>query len=715
MSNEILIVEDSKTINNFLKNSFKGFGYICRQAFTLKEALDLAPCFEFDFITLDLHLPDGEGDMLLESLSKKTTSKIIVLTAITDKDRRELLFKNCVLDYFDKETLSKKTISDIISLIGRTKDNNDASILVIDDSVVITKTIKKLLEIRGYRVFCAENGKDGLEALSSNKIDLAIIDVELPDIRGTKLLEIIKRDPKFESLPALMLSSTTDAAVIGDTLKNGAADFLRKPFIPEELVRKVDFWIDYRRKSDKVAYSDKILSEYKKAVDNSAIVSKTDKNGVITFVNDKFCEISGYTFEELIGKSHSIIKHEDMPKESYKELWEAILSKKIWHGIVKNRRKDKSTYIVQATITPILDEHGETVEFMGVTHDITQLEELRCELQSKLGGIERNLNETIEITDQYEMALDEANMIVKTDPNGIIMFANDRYCEVCGYQISELIGKTHKIVQHQDKQNETIKKLWRTIKKGEIYKGVIKNKRKNGSPFWIETTIKPITMGGVIIEYLQISNDITEAVSLHEELEDTQRELIYRFGEIGETRNKETGQHVKRVAEYSKLLAQKYGLSDEESQLVFVASPMHDIGKVGIPDSVLLKPGKLSDDEFEIMKTHAAIGARVLSGSKRKIIEASAIIASQHHEKYNGRGYPKGLKGDEIHIFGRIVAIADVFDALGSDRPYKKAWELERILELFRKERGEHFDPLLTDIFLNHIDDFLQIRDKYAD
>ncbi len=222
-------------------------------------------------------------------------------------------------------------------------------------------------------------------------------------------------------------------------------------------------------------------------------------------------------------------------------------------------------------------------------------------------------------------------------------------------------------------------------------------------------------MDGEIIEYLQISNDVTEAISLYEELEDTQRELIYRFGEIGAARNKETGQHVKRVAEYSRLLAQKYGLSDEDSQLVFVASPMHDIGKVSIPDSVLLKPGKLDKEEFEIMKTHAEIGAKVLSGSKRKIIEASSIIAFQHHEKYNGKGYPRGLKGDQIHIFGRIVAIADVFDALGSDRPYKKAWELEKILELFHKERGEHFDPLLTDIFLNNFADFLDIRDQYSD
>ena len=210
-------------------------------------------------------------------------------------------------------------------------------------------------------------------------------------------------------------------------------------------------------------------------------------------------------------------------------------------------------------------------------------------------------------------------------------------------------------------------------------------------------------------------SDVTEMVKLNTEIEKTQVEVINLMGAIGETRSRETGNHVKRVAAYSRLLAQKYGLSEDEVQLLFFASPMHDIGKVGIPDNILNKPGKLTKDEFEIMKTHARLGYEMLAYSKRPILKAAAIIAHEHHEKYDGSGYPRGLKGEEIHIYGRITAVADVFDALGSERVYKKAWPLDKIIALFKAERGKHFDPALVDILLNDLDDFLVIRDRYQD
>lgn len=206
-----------------------------------------------------------------------------------------------------------------------------------------------------------------------------------------------------------------------------------------------------------------------------------------------------------------------------------------------------------------------------------------------------------------------------------------------------------------------------------------------------------------------------ESVILHEEIESTQREIIFSMGRIGESRSKETGNHVRRVAEYSAILAHGYGLPPEEAELLRVVSPMHDIGKVAIPDAVLLKPGKLTEDEFEQMKLHAEVGYRLLQSSGRKLLKTAAIVAHQHHEKWNGTGYPRGLKGEEIHLYGRITAIADVFDALGSERVYKKAWELERILALLQEERGRHFDPRLVDVFMERLPAILDIRDRYKD
>jgi HD-GYP domain-containing protein (c-di-GMP phosphodiesterase class II) len=206
-----------------------------------------------------------------------------------------------------------------------------------------------------------------------------------------------------------------------------------------------------------------------------------------------------------------------------------------------------------------------------------------------------------------------------------------------------------------------------------------------------------------------------EAAMLVEEIEATQREVIFTMAEAGEGRSKETGNHVKRVAEYCRVFGTRYGLSAGEVTLLKLAAPMHDIGKIAIPDSILLKPGKLTEEEWAIMKTHTTLGYGFLKFSERRLLKSAAVIAFQHHERWDGAGYPCGLSGEAIHIYGRICALADVFDALGSDRVYKKAWELERIVSLFRAEREHQFDPELVNVFLAHVEDFTQIRENYRD
>ncbi len=202
---------------------------------------------------------------------------------------------------------------------------------------------------------------------------------------------------------------------------------------------------------------------------------------------------------------------------------------------------------------------------------------------------------------------------------------------------------------------------------------------------------------------------------LTEEIVATQREVVLTLGEVVETRSKETAHHVKRVAEYSYLLALKSGLSEERAHLLRMASPMHDVGKIGIPDSILFKPGKLTEEEFSIIKTHTVIGHSILKASPRRIMRTAATIALQHHEHWDGGGYPHGLVEDETHIFGRITALADVFDALSCDRVYKKAWPLSEVLDYLREKRGRQFDPFLVDIFLRNLDEILAIRATYPD
>lgn len=199
------------------------------------------------------------------------------------------------------------------------------------------------------------------------------------------------------------------------------------------------------------------------------------------------------------------------------------------------------------------------------------------------------------------------------------------------------------------------------------------------------------------------------------DLIDREHEALEIISRLAEYRDPETGSHISRVAHYSKLLAKEYGFNEKEQDIIFFASPLHDIGKVGIRDNILLKPAKLDDDEYEIMKTHSVIGYEILKKSKNPYLQAGAIIAKSHHEKYDGNGYPDALLGDDIHIYGRITAVADVFDALTSQRPYKNPWSFEDATEFLIKESGKHFDPKLVELFVKNIDKIKEIYLKFEE
>ncbi|MGB0683561.1 MAG: HD domain-containing phosphohydrolase [Magnetovibrionaceae bacterium] len=200
-----------------------------------------------------------------------------------------------------------------------------------------------------------------------------------------------------------------------------------------------------------------------------------------------------------------------------------------------------------------------------------------------------------------------------------------------------------------------------------------------------------------------------------EELRETQLEVIRRLGRAGEYRDNETGMHVVRMSKSCQLLALASGLSEAESEVILHASPMHDVGKIGIPDAILLKPGKLDPEEWAIMQTHAQIGANILGEHQSDLMKKACSIALSHHERWDGKGYPNGLAGEAIPVEGRIAAIADVFDALTSERPYKKAWAVEDAVEFLKGNAGSHFDPRLVDLFVGILDDILIVRRQFAD
>ncbi len=200
---------------------------------------------------------------------------------------------------------------------------------------------------------------------------------------------------------------------------------------------------------------------------------------------------------------------------------------------------------------------------------------------------------------------------------------------------------------------------------------------------------------------------------LNKGIEDTQKEIIFQIAETMECRSAETGSHVRRVAEYARLLAVKYGLGEEEAEMLKLASTPHDLGKIGIPDSILNKPGPLTPEEYKTIKTHVYRGHDLLMHSNSPIIQAAARIVLLHHERWDGQGYPQGLKGEEIHIHGRIIGVADVFDALSNRRVYHEAWSWDAVFAHFLQERGGHFDPKLVDILLENKEEFKAISSRY--
>ena len=246
--NNILIIEDSKIINNVIKKELAKFDFDVSQAFTLLEAKELLNLKKFQLIILDLHLPDGEGSELIANIQSLTKTKVVVLTSSQDNDLREELFQYGILDYIIKDRNLLYSIAEIIKIINGIINKSKDKILIIDDSKFICKQVKTILEPRNYIVKSAYNAKSGLDSLEKESVDLIILDMELPDMHGIKVLELIRKNPSFLQTPIVVLSGTSTPEIIRNVLKNGANDFLKKPFVFEEFILKIDLWVDYFKK-----------------------------------------------------------------------------------------------------------------------------------------------------------------------------------------------------------------------------------------------------------------------------------------------------------------------------------------------------------------------------------------------------------------------------------------------------------------------------------
>jgi PAS domain S-box-containing protein len=595
----------------------------------------------------------------------------------------------------------------------------DYTVLYVEDDNEISEEVSFFLRAQVKELYTANNGEEGLDAYIKHKPDIIITDVQMPIMNGLKMVEKIREIDA--EIPIIITTAFSDSDYLLKAINLHVDGYQTKPLDLKTLIKSLQKIIEpmelkaeIQIKNEQLAENNFYLKQFKNAVSKTSLFCSSDENGIIKEVNENFELISGYTREELIGQSHSMLRDKSVPKEFYEDMWLTIKSGKIWKGLIKNKRKSLKNYYVISEVCPIYNKDGSFREYISIQNDVTELEEYKAYLKHELSATNHDLDDVINHSNQYEHAINNSVAILKTNNKNMITYVNDTFCKISGYEQDEVIGKNCEEIRHEKHKNmQTCSQIQNKLENKEFVHEIFTNVKKDKTLYTTETFFYPIVdLEGNLIEYLHVMHDLTQIVQLNKEIIDTQKEVVLTMGAIVEARSQETGLHVKRVAEYSYLLAKLFGMSEDEASLLKQAAPMHDIGKVAIPDNILNKPTSLTKEEFEVMKTHAQIGYEMLKHSNREILKASSIVALTHHEKWNGKGYPHALKGEEIHIYGRITSIADVFDALGHDRVYKKAWELEDILSLFEKEKGVHFDPTLVELFFNNLDKFLEVKNS---
>ncbi|PAF52528.1 HD domain-containing phosphohydrolase [Helicobacter sp. 13S00477-4] len=456
------------------------------------------------------------------------------------------------------------------------------------------------------------------------------------------------------------------------------------------------------------------LRSYRELVIEAIQHLETDKDLNITYVNDKMSKISGYTREETLGRNALEFLNQEMIDFTLSEIVPTLKKNGVWSGKMTHLRQDGSLYYVNTFIKAIFDNNGEVISYIVGEIDRTDEEMRQKRLENDIKFLQYSEEEKQYLLKQYENVIDNSQILFRLNMNRDFIYTNETFLEVFGNKENVLGRNLYDFLDEE--QKEQFLSIGKILSQKGIYKGVLGWTRSDGKEFYINSfAVWIYDLEGNPIEIMATGTDITKIIEAQKEIENVQRDVIFSMGAICEGKSRETGNHIKRVADYSKLLAKLYGCSAQDQELIQIASPMHDIGKVGIPDSILNKPGKLTPEEFEVMKTHTTLGADMLEGSNRSILQAASIIARTHHEWWDGNGYPNKLKGENIPLFGRITTVVDVFDAISNDRCYKKAWPLPEVVEYIRNLKGKQFQPELVDLLLDNIDEFLLISDKYKD
>jgi len=574
------------------------------------------------------------------------------------------------------------------------------------------------------------------EALLRGNWDAIIADYQMPQFSAPAALALMKHH--HEDLPFIIVSGKIGEEIAVESLKTGAHDFIVKgnlarlvPAVERELRESV-----IRRERKK---ADEALRKLSRAVEQTAdAVIITSSEGQIEYVNSAFEELTGYQADEVLGLTPRILKSGMHPEGYYAELWSAITSGNVYRSEIINRKKNGELYYQEEIITPVRDSRGSITHFVSTGRDVTDRKKAEDKIAHQyqrlatLREIDKTITTSLDRKLTFSVILDQ--IISKLNVDAALVLQHDRKRKICdavsiqgfrdtesadlsikyGYGLPALACRERSIqfipVIAESRLSDELRfeLLEREgfvsylavplMNKGQV-EGVLEifsRKPLHPDSEWLQflesiAEQTSIAMSNAkLIEDLQLSNKDL-AIAYETTLEGWSKAL--------DLRDQETEGHTQRVTEMSLRLAQKLGLSENDLISIRRGALLHDIGKMGIPDSILLKPGPLSPAEWDIMRCHPLYAYELLSPIA--YLDTAIDIPHYHHEKWDGTGYPYGLKGPEIPIAARIFSIIDVWDALSSDRPYRKGWPMEKVREYIKNEAGAHFDPSIVQEFLN--------------
>ncbi|HYH90282.1 MAG TPA: PAS domain S-box protein [Solirubrobacteraceae bacterium] len=587
------------------------------------------------------------------------------------------------------------------------------AVLIVDANPTERGTVREMLAPLGLRMVEADSETGALDAVAQESFSVIVMDVRMPSLDGYETAKLIRRQTQSELTPIIFLTAFgRDELETATAYASGAVDFVFTPILAGVLRAKVSTFVKLMLRTQELERTLGSITALNAALLDSEVVARAvlqnvpdgivtaSEAGLIESLNPPALRMFGYREEEVIGESLRLIiapSHHDGFTDLARARWNLLSA----GGDTPDepvetmgRHKDGSCFPIEMGMSQM--RIGERRFTIGSIRDITgrkqRADRERRREQALLGDAQRD-----------RVAFEEAPIgSVITSFHGRIERVNQAVCRMTGHTAAELIGRPFSELAHPADRHSTDAAL------AALLGGAAGTRRFEG---------RYLRAGGQVIEasvavtairddrqqvvqlFTQIE-DITAARRTTRELEDAQFEMLARLAAAAELHDDDTGRHTHRVGELAVSIAERLGLPDPEVELIELAAALHDVGKIAIPDAVLAKRGKLTEDEYDHMKTHTTVGAQMLSGSAFALVRMAEQIAVTHHEKWDGSGYPAGLAAETIPITGRIVAVADVFDALTHVRPYKPAWsEPDAIAEL-KRQSGRQFDPQVLEAFL---------------